>query len=284
MSGRPSSAWTSRRRLPARQTGGRRRLAERRRRNRRRGAVAFSILLVIILGALTYGAWQSPVRIENVVVYGADKSLASFATDAMRGAYFGIIPRDSTFFVPRASIRARIMSMYPEIAAVSLFRNGWNGLSIKIDYRVPIARWCGVFRVASSTPSNDCYVFDANGFVYATTTTNSLVNQFILYEPLESDTPSIGITLPQATKFPAIFDFARELRVFGSPVTDIVIRDDEVDEYLASGTRVTYVLGDEQNAFTALKSADENKKLNLSDSSVDYIDLRFSGKVYLKKK
>ena len=50
---------------------------------------------------------------------------------------------------------------------------------------------------------------------------------------------------------------------------------------MTSGTRITYVLGDEQNAFAALSSAQSD--FNLSDGSVDYVDLRFDGKMYLKK-
>ncbi|MDP1759930.1 MAG: hypothetical protein Q8L01_00440, partial [Candidatus Woesebacteria bacterium] len=65
-------------------------------------------------------------------------------------------------------------------------------------------------------------------------------------------------------------------------VTRVILRGDEVDDMLASGTRVTYVLGNEQNAFTSLVSAREN--LNLADGSIDYVDLRFDGKAYLKKK
>jgi len=93
---------------------------------------------------------------------------------------------------------------------------------------------------------------------------------------------SIGMTLPNAMAFPSAFNFARQLSSFGSPVSSIVFRADEVDEYLASGTRVTYLLGDEQNAFTALASARDN--FNLADGSIQYVDLRFGGKVYVKKK
>ena len=79
-----------------------------------------------------------------------------------------------------------------------------------------------------------------------------------------------------------MFNFARQLDTLGSPVTKVVLRDDEVDDYLASGTRITYVLGHENIAFTALVSARGN--MNLADGSLEYIDLRFDGKVYLKKK
>ena len=62
----------------------------------------------------------------------------------------------------------------------------------------------------------------------------------------------------------------------------IVLRGDEVNDYLESGTRVTYVLGNEENAFTALASSKDT--LNFSDGSLEYVDLRFDGKVYLKRK
>ncbi len=113
------------------------------------------------------------------------------------------------------------------------------------------------------------------------------MNSFMVYEP-QSGGP-IGSTLPNAAEFPPAFSFARQLAAFGSPVSAIVFRADEVDDYLASpagggvsGTRITYVLGDEQNAFTALSSARDD--FNLTDGSVEYIDLRFDGKVYVKKK
>ncbi len=212
-------------------------------------------------------------------MYGADASFADYAKHELQGNYLGIIPRDSIFFFPESRIRAAILAAHSDIAAVSIFRSGFTGISIKVDYRVPIARWC-------VSPERECYLFDSNGFIYATTTDVQLVNSFIMYESFGegrtfADSP-MGETLPNADKFPAAFDFARKFRTLGSPVTSIVIRDYEVDDYLANGTRITYVLGHERDAFTALVSARMN--MNLADGSIEYIDLRFDGKVYLKKK
>ena len=245
------------------------------------------VLFAIALGALVYGLQQSSVRISRVVIYGADQSLAAIATGAMQGDYFGIIPRDSVFFVPESRIRGAIMAADQSIAAVSIFREGLSDLSVKVDYRVPIARWCGAMppSLASSTePQNmaGCDVFDANGFVYASTTTDTPLNDFVLYEPLGDGASPIGSTLPRASQLPSAFDFARQLASFGSPVASIVVRDDEIDDYLASGTRITYVLGNEENAFTALASA--RADFNLADGSIEYVDLRFPGRVYLKKR
>lgn len=269
------------------------RLTERRRGRRRRGITIFFILLLLLLATTIYGLWQSSVRISRITVYGEDVTLAQYAKDAIQGSYFGVIPRNSTFFFPASRIRAAILADHPSIAAVSIFRNGFTELSIKPSTRVPIARWCGTSPetrfdledsdLRSNLVSN-CYVFDAGGFIFAATATSTkTINTFTLYAPLDGDAlEPLRATIAHAEKIPTIFDFARQLGTRGSPVNHIVIRDDEVDALLVSGARVTYVLGKEQSAFTALISANEN--FNLSDGSIEYVDLRFDGKVYLKRK
>mgnify|MGYP001581519731 CR=1 FL=1 len=274
------------------------RLAERRKSRRRRGLIAFCFLVVVLCGALVWGLRQNSVRISRVAVYGTDASLASFANAEMQGSYLGIVPRDSIFFFPEAHIRADILAAHSDIAAVSIFRNGLTGISIKTTDRTPIARWCGLSPTrfdlnASSSRSNlvgahgsdeYCYVFDANGYVYAAAaSTTETVNSFSLYASLVGDTQEpLRATLVRADQLPATFDFARQLATLGSPVTKVILRDDEVDDILASGTRITYILGHENNAYNALVSARDN--FDLADGSVEYVDLRFDGKVYLKKK
>lgn len=254
----------------------------RRRRSRRRILTVLCILFFLVCGGIVYELNQSAVRISNVQVYGADQSLASFATRAMQGKYLWLIPRDSTFLYPASRIRTDIVNAHPDIAAISLFRNGLTGLSIKVNDRVAIARWCGLAPTAGV--DEYCYVFDAGGFIFAANATSTQpINTFKLYTPLVGDTlEPLRATLAETDKLPAVFDFARKLDTLGGSVTKIILRDDEVDDILASGTRITYVLGNEENAFTALVSAREN--MNLTDGSVDYVDLRFGSKVYLKKK
>jgi cell division septal protein FtsQ len=275
MSGRASSA-----------PHGSERLATRRRKRRRRLLIALGVLALLLCGGVLYGLQQSTVRISRVEVFGADASLARVAQEAMKGSYLGIIPRDSLFFFPEENIRSQIIAKDTDIATISIFRNGLNGLTIKVNTRVPIARWCGATYsppVGTSTPIADCYVFDDSGFVFATTTAVPLVNSFNFYEPQASTSSSIvGSTLPHVGEFPAAFNFARQLAVLGSPVVAVVIRGNEVDDYLANGTRITYVLTQEQNAYSALVSAGSN--LNLKNGSLEYVDLRFERKMYLKKK
>ena len=265
------------------------RLAGRRRTRRRRAFIAFCTLILICLGVATYGLQQSAVRVARVEVFGlpadeagADPSFVEYATRAMQGWYLGLVPRDSIFFFPERRIRADILAAREDVAAVSIFRSSFTGITIKVAGRAPIARWCGP--APTQEVEEYCYLFDANGYLYAAAADSTqTINPFVLYARLEGDTlEPLRATIVDAKELPSTFDFARELATLGSPVTRIVIRDGEVDDHLTSGTHVTYVLGDEQNAFTALVSSRES--VNLADGSIEYVDLRFSGKVYLKRK
>ena len=120
------------------------RLAARRRTNRRRALIALCVIILVLCAGIVYELRQSATRITTIEVFNADQSLASIVSNAMQGNYFGLIPRDSTFFFPATRIRTDILTAHPDIAAVSLFRNGLTGLSVKINSRVPIARWCGL--------------------------------------------------------------------------------------------------------------------------------------------
>jgi hypothetical protein len=250
------------------------------------------VLVCILIGLGVWGLWQPVVRISQVAVVNGDQTLSTYATDAMRGRYLGILPRNSTFFVPMSAMRSAILAAHPEIAAVSIYHTGLNSIAIKPDTRTAVARWCGLSPTLG-VPEY-CYLFDPNGFVYEAlpealasstpaTTTQVTLNTFKVYAPLVGDAQEpLRATLSQADELPAAFDFARQLSTVGASVTSIVIHDGEIDDLLTSGTRVMYVLGKESDAFTALKSV--GAQINLADGSLEYVDLRFSGKVYLKKK
>ncbi|HRH24694.1 MAG TPA: hypothetical protein PK109_03875, partial [Candidatus Paceibacterota bacterium] len=60
------------------------------------------------------------------------------------------------------------------------------------------------------------------------------------------------------------------------------IRGDEADLFVPPGTRVTYVVGQEVEAAKSAEAA--FKGLNLVDGSLLYVDLRFDGKVYVKRR
>ncbi len=270
------------------------RLHERRRRSRRRLRILVALLAATIVGALLWLLWQPYLRIRLVTVDAGDPSLSAVASGALTGTYLGIVPRNSTFFAPESAMRALILGADPGIAAVSIYHTGVTSLGIRAIMRTPVGRWCGT----SPDSAGQCWLFDGNGFLYAlapsaasTTASSSApveageapLNDFLLYA---SATPQATVPFPQnatiaeAAALPAAFDFARQLASFGSPVVSVYLHDGEADDTLTSGSVVLYLLGQESQAFTALSSA--RAQFNLGDGSVQYADLRFPGKIYLK--
>lgn len=270
-------------------------LRERRARRRRRIFSAFFFFVLLLCGAVVYGLWRPEVRITQITVIGKDSSVALLARQALSGTYGGIVPRNSIFFPPIAEIRAAIKAANPSIAAVSVSRAWFSGLTIMMVPRAPVARWCGVS--APGAPGADCYLFDTGGFLYATATEplaavvstgnpDGVATPFVLFDAYTGAAP-VGATLQHASDLPAVFEFARQVGTLGPSVATIAMRDGEVDFFLASstpgaqGARITYLLGSEETAFSALSSA--QSALDLSDPSLEYVDLRFRGKLYVKR-
>jgi cell division septal protein FtsQ len=264
----------------SRPSQGSQRLLARRRLRRRRSLIGLGVFFVLLLLVGLWLVHQRAFRIQNVTVFGAPELVAAYAREEMAGSHVWIFPRDSVFFLPTDAIRSRILAERPEIAAVSVFTSDLTTLTIKVDERTSIARWCGE-KVRMS--GDRCYVFDANGYIFAeATSTEDTINTFGLYAPLaESDVTPLRATIAGADLLPDVFEFSRELRTFGSPVEWVHIHDGEVDQILKSGTRITYVLGEEQSAFTTLTSG--KASINVSDGSIDYVDLRFGNKMYVKR-
>ena len=272
------------------------RLRERRRLGRRRFWIACALLCLLVCGALLYGLTLPRLRVSSIDVQGADALLpgavpADLAKAAMEGAYFGIVPRDSILFFPERRIRASILAAHPEIAAVSMVYRGFTGLTLRVSKRTAAGRWCGAIYTpppvdVEFTPY--CYFFDPSGFIYVAAPPEVIegtLNPFRVYAPLVGNTQEppvvngvepLRATIARAHQLPDTFNFARQFSAQA-----VVIRGDEVDIILDSGTRVTYVLGREEDANSALWSAHAN--LNLVNGSIDYIDLRFPGKVYVKR-
>jgi hypothetical protein len=272
------------------------RLKERRRRSRRRSGVVAGIFVLVLIAGGIWLTWQPYVRIAtvsisniapelNVLGEAGDLALIGIAQRQIDGTYVGIIPRDSIFFIPEHDLREALRRVRPGIATVSFSRIGFTSLHVAIQDRVPAGRWCGLQKSVQAVDEY-CYFFDAGGFLYAAVDAASStppLNPYILYAPLaDNATEPFEATLRDAAVLSGLFDFAHEVGTLGSPVESIIIRDDEVDCLLRSGTRITYVRGEEKTSFTNLVSAVE--KPRLTDGSIDYIDLRFGGKVYLKKR
>ena len=257
-------------------------LKKRRRTARKRLYVLIGTFLIIVLGAAIWGLWQPFSRVRNVTAAGphADATPA-LATAAMSGTYGWVIPRNSALFLPEEEVRVTILDAFPDIAAVSIVQHGLTGLSIETIPRMSAFVWCGsTFTTSAWVPV--CYETDTEGFVFAPATATTSLS---VYAPLigaNLEGVPLRAHVSEASFIPNALRFVRAMQSLGANVKALQLRDDEADLFLTGGTCITYILGHEEAA--AQLAAASFSQLTLNDGSINYIDLRFDGKVYYKKK
>lgn len=240
-------------------------------------------------------------RIQHADAAGPDSDGIQIAVmTVLAGSEYYVFPRDSIFLFPETAIRSRILQQYPDISAVAISRASFNSIAIASVPREQSFVWCGTTytpkqlvnqQAASSTqpasaiPSS-CYSVDGQGVLFAPVAgdTASSSGSLIAYAPLapaSADGSLLGSSLTRSNVIPNTLAFIKVLRSLNAAIVLFVIRDDEVDLYTQGGTRITYVLGREDMAKQLAESAFSS--LSLNDSSLEYVDLRFDGKVYFKK-
>ncbi len=289
-----------------------------RRRIIRRRKITLGFILGIFIFIFAIVMLRQPfMKVSGIVVVApkgiSDSAVVSVARRSLAGSYLGIIPYSSILFFNSGTVRQAILGSEPTIAAISIGRDGIASAVLTLEPRIALSRWCGTSASSTSAdtlvqdtlPAEDgsCYLFDSSGFLYqrlassASTSAPQITDglrthitqrsatplfPYTVYAPLvATGTPYLN-TIAHESFIPHVFDLARNIRTFHTTVSAIVLRGDEVDLFLKNGTRITYVRGDEQNAFALLSSV--AKDISLSDGSLQYVDLRFKGKVYFRKR
>ncbi len=280
--GKAKKAPSVRRRTPV----SRKPLKARRQEKQRHTVLIFLIVCAVVIGGFIFLLWRPEIRISKVEASGAadPTSLQAIAAKEMEGTYWNVFPRDSFFLYPERTIRAAVLEAHPNVSAVSVSRTGFDSISLKASERVAAFWWCGTPPEAGT---DNCFEADAEGYVFAhaeaiigSTTPMLIVHAALDGAPPESY-PLRGMVVG-AGRVPDILRFVRAVESLGIPVESIAIREDEADLRAPHGTRITYVIGNEEEAAKGASAAFPS--LNLMDGSLDYVDLRFDGKVYLKRR
>jgi len=288
-------------------------LRERRNRRRRVARYVFLTILLLLAAGAFYLLWQPAFRIRSVSARGPGSDAAKQIAQAdIVGTYFHIIPRNSVFFYPEKKVRAAILDAVPEAAAVSLQRDSFSSIQVTTVPREEAFLWCGT---AIDTPNPDgCYDADVEGYIFkhadgtaavrtgsstasttpqASTTaepvsalpvkgTHDQVRVFAgLTTDLADGQSPIRAHIVSAKYLSNALKFVDAMRTLGAPVSALAIRGDEADLWLNGPTRITYVLGLEKQAADIAASA--LPTLNLTNGTIQYVDLRFPGKAYVKK-
>ena len=262
-------------------------LRTRRKARRKRLWLTFVAALFAIAAGIVVLLWQPFLRVQHISAQGPGSDvLAEYIQQALVGTHYGILPRDSIFFIPIAQLRTGILHTYPNIEAVSLSSSGLASLSVSTVGRTTAFWWCGVTHTADKT---ECYETDPRGKLFKMVVTQQSIassSEFIVYGAFTQDgtatTSPLGGTLAGANYIPELLRFVKTLKSLGANITSVELRGDEADLYTAHDTRITYVMGRERQAVALAATAFPS--LTLTDNSLLYVDLRFDSKIFFKKR
>lgn len=267
-------------------------LRERRKKQQKRGWVLLLILFLVLLGIIVYVLWLPALRVQAIEAEGPDpEGIEAVALAALEGSALGVLPRSSIFLVPEEDIRARVLDAYPQVQAVSVSATGLTTLSVKALARDDAFVWCGESPAARRA---SCYKADAEGLIFApyevpvvgTTTASSSPaiadGDLVVYGAIEGESDSpVRSHVAYASALPDALKFIKAMRGLGADIVSVTLRSDEIDLHTEGGTRITYVIGKEGEA--AILAATSFPDLDVNDGSIEYVDLRFQNKVYLKR-
>lgn len=264
-------------------------LRERRERVRNRVSGLIFIVVVLLVGAVVYGFWRTEVRVSEIRVHDVpNEELATTrAKEILAGKYFGILPRDSIFFYPEKELQTAILDALPSLTRVSVARESFTALALTGERREAAFHWCGMSGAEFSLTEASCYEADTAGFIFARVgDVPEMASSTMLriYAPLEEGgdgASPIRRTVVGTGYLPNLLEFVQAVKGFGLPVLSTFIQGDEAELFVTPKTRIMYVLGKEAEA---IRNAEAGfKDLNLRNDSIEYVDLRFDGKLYVKR-
>lgn len=258
-------------------------LKKRRKKTQKAFGIVVLVLIALAVAAFFYVAWLPAFRVASITASGPHAEEAKvIAARTLEGTHAFVLPRNSLFFIPERDVRANILVEHPDIEAVSISASGLTELSITTLPRAEAFVWCGA---SPELADGQCYSANAEGLIFApvapeVASTSEALRIYAAIEGQEGDTP-VKARIGYASRIPEALRFIKAMQQLGANVVSASLRTDEADLYTEAGTRITYVLGREQEA--AGIAASVFPQLSLNDGSVSYVDLRFSGKAYFKR-
>jgi len=283
-------------------------------RRRRRRVVLLVVFLLFLIGCsagAVFGLRHEKVQITDITITGGERISHEEIRTAIRtelaGSYFYLIPRRSIFVYPQEEIRARIHNTFSRVSRVVFDRDFFSALTVHIYEHEPYALWCtgvpnaarGQVAPGMATTSRDivnhnsseeqpCYYITRNGFIFNKAPVFSDDIYFRYYGGDIVSDPMRTFMLPR-TQFTDVRLFMERLRDLGVRPSSLTVRSSgSAVIALEGGGRIVFEQDASmqtllQNIANVLRSTDiDLAPISKTRDTIDYIDLRYDGKVYYK--
>ena len=258
-------------------------LKEKRRKAKKRLRVLLAILFIVLVGGAVYAARYPKLQLEKVIVSGNQvidtSDITAIANADLAGNYAYVIPHRNSFFYPKKKIIADLIQKFPRFNTVQVWRQDLSTVLVTVTEVRGHALWCGedtTLAAATSTPvsaaPNPCYFTDDQGKIV------SLAPQYSGNVYLRF----YGGTIDPSDKLVGLGFNVRALEI-GTDDTNTFL----VDVAPGKTATIPFLKDDDYGTLVAnltvtMAQPEVIAKMKADKANLQYIDLRFTNKVYYK--
>ena len=247
-------------------------------------AIVVSVIAVILVGV--YFLFRAPfLIIKDVSVLGTEVldplAVSQKTKENILGSYYFFIPKNSIIFYPKKVIEENLRISFPRIDTLDVNINN-NILNIVIKEKSSFALWCG---------ANDCYFIDSTGFIFAKAPEFS-GNVYKVFTGLIEEDPVNGALSKQylssemIASLKMVYDALEILGVNVSKINVLSLKETKLvsDNGVVFIVDITKISNETIENIQSVLFSDEFKNKMPALNGIDYIDLRFGGKIFFKLK
>ena len=273
-------------------------MKRKRKKYRIRLSILLSILFVSVFGALAYFSGYSRVTITTITVSGnhiIDTSdIKNAVTADLSGRYMHLFSRSNALIYPKNKIYNDLVSLFPRIETLKIYRTGLNTLAIGLVERAGAYLYCG-----ETIPQNQndvgehCFFVNDNGYIFDKAPYFSGNVYFKYYMKLPITGSPLGSQMLPKEQFQPLVNFIEKIKDLG--FDPIYMQSQENGEnvlYLnhqAGGVSPTILFNMSndlptifQNLRIAMDKPEFADEIHSKYDTLQYIDLRFKNKVLYK--
>ncbi len=247
------------------------------------GTVVGSVLVIIF--GIIFLARSHAVRVQTVVISGNEivkkEEIEKIVTEARGERFLWIIPKDDIILFPREDVTKKILEQYPTIANASVSFSGLHTLAVVVREYKPRYLWC------DSVKREKCYFMDDRGYIFTEAAGFSEGVLFTYYGLIDPAQPIGNMYLP-LPMFTELNKFAESLKLLKvTPVGLNVLGQDDFELHLSTGSTILFSNREDfLQTFANLETIiAEQTRLNKNFlAELDYIDVRFTSKAFVKLK
>lgn len=240
-----------------------------------------TLLLVgagILSGAVSL-FYLPQIKIKKMAVEGAEvlnaDQIKLEAEAVLAGKYFGLIPKNTIFAIPKNEIKRKILADFSRIKKVSIKRDWPLSLAISIVERQGKALWC--------VGETSCAFLDEDGMIFEPSPVFS-GRVFAKFLDERGQKAGLGQEMISPNEFRKLLAFKNFLEdEFGFKTDKMILKDfGEYEFFISGGWRILMnETSSQSELFDNFRIAFENE-LKEKISSLDYLDLRFGNKIFYK--